>query len=52
MRAVQAELAESTRIRGQQEAEIARLLPHKEAFDLLPAFLRRVLLKLARDARR
>ena len=52
VRAVQAELAESTRIRGQQEAEIARLLPHKEAFDLLPAFLRRILLKLARDARR
>jgi glycosyltransferase involved in cell wall biosynthesis len=52
VRAVQAELAESTQIRGQQEAEIAGLLPHKEAFDLMPAFLRRLLLKLARDARR
>lgn len=59
VRAVQAELAQSTQARerlaeegGRLQAEVERLRPHKEAFDLLPSLARRALLKLALHARR
>ena len=59
LRTVQAELTDSTQARqhlekekGQLQAEIARLQPHKEAFDLLPSPVRRLLLRLALHARR